>query len=124
VAGVRILPAGRLGNGMLLMREEASIGPAVPVRCGAVWDGRFRLTAMKGIPTGAWVGKLGDDTIDFRWGSDLPSAVLRTLPAIRIGGKLASVPHLGYGCEEDEVRVTMLFGPGHPAAGPCFVPIA
>ena len=45
LAGVRLLPAGRLGDGMLVVREEAAIGPAVAASPGAVWDGRFRLVA-------------------------------------------------------------------------------
>jgi tRNA(Ile)-lysidine synthase len=124
VAGVRILPAGRLGDGMLLVREEAAIGPPVPASNGAIWDGRFRLIVRNGLPVGASIGKLGADAIRLRRGSGLPSAVLRTLPAIRIGETLASVPFLGYGCQENDVRMTTLFSPGRPAAGAAFVPAA
>jgi tRNA(Ile)-lysidine synthase len=122
VAGVRILKAGRLADGMLIVREEAAIGPAVPASCGAVWDRRFRLIAPTSVPTGAMIGALGDDSVRFRRCSHLPSVVLRTLPAIRCGEKLASVPHLGYGCQENDWGVTMLFSPARQAAGAAFVP--
>ena len=50
VAGVRILPAGRLGDGMLIVREEAAIAAAVPACHGAIWDGRFRQIARRHVP--------------------------------------------------------------------------
>jgi tRNA(Ile)-lysidine synthase len=127
VAGVRILPAGRFGDGLLIVREEAAIGAPVPVSDKAIWDDRFRLLVHHGvpdghaIPDGAVAGKLGSDAPAFRTGSDLPSAVLRTLPVIRIGKVLAAVPHLGYAIPEYDVRMTVLFSPRRPAAGPCFV---
>jgi len=43
LAGVRLMPAGRLGDGLLLVREAAAMGPPAAVRPGAIWDGRFRL---------------------------------------------------------------------------------
>ena len=61
VAGVRILPAGRLGDGMLIVREEAAIGAAVPACDGAIWDGRFRQIARGAVPSGTSIGKLGGD---------------------------------------------------------------
>ncbi len=122
VAGVRILKAGRLGDGVLMVREEAKIGPAVPASFGAVWDGRFRLVVSTGVPAGATIGALGEDAVRFRRGSPLPSVILRTLPAIRCGEKLASVPHLGYECRENDGRVSMLFSPDRQAAGAAFVP--
>jgi tRNA(Ile)-lysidine synthase len=122
VAGVRLLPAGRLGPGLLLMREEAAIGEAVPAQPGAIWDRRFRLVATHPLPPGTVIGKLGPDAARLRGRSDLPSAVLRTLPAIRIGGALVSVPNIGYACQENDLGMTLLFSPQKPAAGPCFVP--
>jgi tRNA(Ile)-lysidine synthase len=126
VAGVRILKAGRLGDGVLMVREEAAIGPAVPASLGAIWDGRFRLHVPAGARIStlgdAMIGALGDDAARFRRCSSLPSVILRTLPAIRCGEKLASVPHLGYGCRENDGRITLLFSPGRQAAGAGFVP--
>jgi tRNA(Ile)-lysidine synthase len=124
VAGVRILSAGRLGDGMLIVREEAAIGATVPASHGLVWDGRFRVVARRGVPTGASIGKLGADATRFRGCSVLPSAILRTLPAIRIGEVLASVPHLGYDSGANDLPMTLLFAPEKPAAGPGFIAAA
>jgi tRNA(Ile)-lysidine synthase len=123
LAGVRILPAGRLGDGLLIVREEAGIGNPVPALPGGIWDNRFRLIAPRDIPEGVMIGKLGSDAARFRGRTDLPSAILRTLPAIRTGKVLAAVPHLGYINSENGVRATMLFSPRRPLAGSGFVPI-
>jgi tRNA(Ile)-lysidine synthase len=122
VAGVRILPAGRLGDGILIVREEAAIGEPVAVSAGAIWDNRFRVTTPGDFPSGAVVGKLGSDAARFRGCSDLPSAVLRTLPAIRVDKILVAVPHLGYASRDDVTRITVMFYPRSPVAGLCFVP--
>jgi tRNA(Ile)-lysidine synthase len=122
VAGVCILPAGRFGDGMLLVREEAAIGNPTTASHGAIWDNRFRVFASDGAPGDALVTQMGADAARFRRCSELPSAVLRTLPTIRIGKVLAAVPHLGYSCQQHDVRVRMLFVPKRPAAGPGFVP--
>ncbi|HBK04420.1 MAG TPA: tRNA lysidine(34) synthetase TilS [Acetobacteraceae bacterium] len=120
VAGVRLLPAGRFGEGWLVIREEAAIGAPVPATNGAMWDGRFRTNGSG--PAGATIGHLGDDAVLFKRGSRLPAAVLRTLPAVRMGEMLASVPHLGYGSAENLGGMTVLFSPRRPAAAACFVP--
>jgi tRNA(Ile)-lysidine synthase len=120
VAGVRIMPAGRLGSGWLVLREEAAVAAPIPATPGAVWDNRFRLIIERGSPDGATIGKLGDDAARFRRLSDLPSVILRTLPAIRFGKVVASVPHLGYALREDDVQMTIMPASGH--SDPCFVP--
>ncbi|WP_158929805.1 tRNA lysidine(34) synthetase TilS [Acidisphaera sp. S103] len=122
VAGVRIMPAGRFGDGWLVVREEAAVMPPVAASGDITWDHRFRLRAHRTFPSGATIGKLGPDAAGFRDGSDLPSAVLRTLPALRIGKVLAAVPHLGYASDKSGWRITALFSPRKPVAGPCFVP--
>jgi len=124
LAGVRILTAGRLGDGILLVREEAAIAEPMPAGNRALWDRRFRVIAPDGIPRGATIGKLGDDAARFRRRSPLPSVILRTLPAIRLGETLAFVPHLGYSCQENEMRLNVLFSPPIQAAGAAFVPAA
>ena len=96
LAGVRLLPAGRLGPGLLAVREPAAMAPPVPARPGAVWDGRFRLGEAALVPPGATLGALGGDAARLRRFSPLPSAVLRTLPAVRQGATLLAVPHLHY----------------------------
>jgi tRNA(Ile)-lysidine synthase len=122
LAGVRILPAGRLGPGWLIVREEAAIAPPIDATPGAVWDRRFRLVVSKGSLAGATVGKLGADATGFRACSDLPSVVLRTLPTIRLGKIVAAVPHLGYEILEDDVQIAVPFVPAKPTAGSRFVP--
>ena len=91
LAGVRLVSAGRLGMGLLAVREPAAMASPIPAQPGAVWDGRFRLGAEARVPSGATLGPLGDDAARFRRLSPLPSAVLRTLPAVRCG----SVPSRG-----------------------------
>jgi tRNA(Ile)-lysidine synthase len=122
IAGVRILPAGRLGPGWLIVREEASIAGPIDALPGAVWDNRFRLIVHGGTLTGAAIGRLGADAARFRACSDLPSVILRTLPAIRIGKVVAAVPHLRYDIFEDDVRIAMSFVPPRYVASSCFVP--
>jgi tRNA(Ile)-lysidine synthase len=124
VAGVRIVPAGRLGAGMLIVREEAAIEAPVHADNGAFWDQRFRVIVREGLPHTATIGKLGDDAARFRRCSPLPSVILRTLPAVRIGEMLAFVPHLGYRCRENDKPINVLFSPAIPAAGAAFLPAA
>jgi len=122
LAGVRIMNAGRFGNGLLIVREEEAVMEPVEARPDTIWDNRFRIIGHKALPSGAMIGKLGSDAARFRRASDLPSVVLRTLPAVRFGKCLAVVPHLSYACSGDEAGMTVLFTPPRPVAGPCFVP--
>lgn len=122
LAGVRIMPAGQLGDGWLVLREETAIAAPLAAFPGMIWDDRFRLTGRAVLPTGTTMAKLGADAVRFRRVSQLPSAVLRTLPAIRIGKVLAAVPHLGYASFEVDARVTIMFSPPRPLAGACFAP--
>jgi tRNA(Ile)-lysidine synthase len=122
LAGVRLLPAGRLGDGLLIVREEAAIAASVAAGPSVFWDNRFRLTIRCGFRGDVTIGKLGDDAARFRTLSDLPSVVLRTLPAVRFGKVVAAVPHLEYAMPEDDVQITVLFAPEKPVTGPCFMP--
>ena len=96
LAGVRLLAAGRLGPGLLLVREEAAIAPPVPAE-------QARGTARRGTAASAWLatrprrrrcrsGALGDEAARLRRRSALPSAVLRTLARLAPGGTLFAVP--------------------------------
>jgi tRNA(Ile)-lysidine synthase len=120
LAGVRLLAAGRLGSGLLVVREAAAMAPPVAAVPGAVWDGRFRLTTEARLPSGATLGALGADAARLRKASDLPAAVLQTLPAIRFEGTLLAVPHLLYPDAQACNPVPLVFGPPHPAAGAPF----
>jgi tRNA(Ile)-lysidine synthase len=124
LAGVRIMPAGRLGPGMLLVREAAAMAAPVPASPGRTWDGRFRLSRIgaefsdpQRSPT---IGAVGDDAARLRSWSDLPAAVLRTLPALRQGGGLAAVPHLGYPDPRVCEQVRVVFAPARAAAATPF----
>jgi tRNA(Ile)-lysidine synthase len=121
LAGVRLLPAGRLGPGWLMVREAAAVAPPVPALPGSVWDGRFRLGAAAQVPPGAMLGALGADAAGLRRFSPLPSAVLRTLPAVRLGATLLAVPHLLYPVAEDCACFPIVFGPPRPAAAASFL---
>jgi tRNA(Ile)-lysidine synthase len=122
IAGVRVLTAGRTGDGLLLVREEAAMAEPVEARPDAVWDGRFRLITDRSLPAGTFIGKLGADAARFRRQSSLPSAILRTLPTIRFDKALVAVPHLGYVIDNTWARIMILFIPRKPLAGACFLP--
>ncbi|WP_428491849.1 tRNA lysidine(34) synthetase TilS [Rhodopila sp.] len=121
VAGVRIMPAGRFGDGLLIVREEQAVMQAVAVAGETTWDRRFRVS-VTGQPPQATVGKLGADAARFRRLSDLPSAVLRTLPAVRVGNSLVAVPHLRYAIDGHGAGMNIWFAPARPVAGAAFVP--
>jgi tRNA(Ile)-lysidine synthase len=120
LGGTRLLPAGRLGPGLLLVREAASMAPATQAVPGAVWDGRYRLARNATPPAGTTLGALGADARQFRRRSKLPAAVLRTLPALRSGATLLAVPHLRYPDSETCAHLGVLFAPPRPAAGAPF----
>jgi tRNA(Ile)-lysidine synthase len=122
IAGVRLLPAGRMGPGWLVVREAAAMDAPVPAVPGATWDRRFRLAADAMPPNGAMIGALGDDAADLRHRSDLPAAVLRTLPAMRLGKILVAVPHLLYPDAIASAQVRLVPNPPRPVAGAPFCP--
>jgi tRNA(Ile)-lysidine synthase len=116
LAGVRLMPAGRLGPGLLAVREASAMAPAIPAGRGAVWDRRFRLDSAFPLPPEATLGALGDDAAHFRRHSSLPSAVLQTLPAVRLGSTLLAVPHLLYPAAKGNEHFPILFCPPRAAA--------
>ena len=120
LAGIRLMPAGRLGTGLLAVREPAGMASPIPAQPGAIWDGRFRLGAETRVPSGATLGALGDDAARFRRLSPLPSAVLRSLPAVRCGSVLLAVPHLPYPDRNGWECFPVLFSPPRPAAAAPF----
>ena len=125
-AGVRDLVAraggtlhGVVVRGGRVFREPAALGAAVPARAGAVWDGRFVL--RDGVH-GAELGALLDDAGRLRRRPGWPAAVLRTLPALRLDGKLFAVPHLAYPDAATCRSVRVEFRPARPLAGAPFRP--
>ena len=123
LAGVRLMLAGRLGPGLLAVREEHLIGPPVAAVPDALWDGRFRLAASTSALPGLTISALGDDAVRFRRISRLPSAVLRVLPALRDGNSLAAVPHLLYPSPKTCSRMRLVFSPRRPLAGAPFLSV-
>jgi tRNA(Ile)-lysidine synthase len=119
LGGVRIVPAGRLGAGWLLVREAAAVAPPVPALRGAVWDGRFRLLQDAGQPD-VWLGALGADAAALRDVTDLPSVVLQTMPALRREGAVVAVPHLGFPGPAACRGWRIVADPPRPAAGAPF----
>ncbi|KAA5608456.1 tRNA lysidine(34) synthetase TilS [Rhodovastum atsumiense] len=127
LAGVRVMPAGRLGPGWLLLREAAAMAAPVLARPGAVWDGRFRLADGAALPEAAWFGAVGDDAARLRHlkaAQHLPAALLRTLPALRLHGELFVVPHLGYAGPVSCHLTIILHAVESPIAGAPFLPSA
>ncbi|WP_137178056.1 tRNA lysidine(34) synthetase TilS [Roseomonas sp. AR75] len=80
-------------NGVLL-REEAALGPPVPARPGALWDGRFRLVGTP--PAGAVMAAAGEAARRLPRPAWMPASVVPTLPSLHLKGTLAEVPALSY----------------------------
>jgi tRNA(Ile)-lysidine synthase len=118
--GVRLVPAGRWGPGFLMVREAAAMAAPVAALPGAVWDGRFRLRADATVRAGAVLGSLGEDAARLRWASPLPSVVLQTLPAVRLGPKILAVPHLNFPDDRARTRWPLIFSPVRPPVGALF----
>ena len=96
------------------------MAPPVVALPGAVWDGRFRLAEKP--PENLTLGALGADAASLRRRSPLPACVLRTLPALRYGEILFSVPHLQYSVQPNALPVRAVFAPPGPAACAPFTP--
>jgi tRNA(Ile)-lysidine synthase len=119
LGGVRVMAAGRLGPGWLLVREAAAMEPPVPLRPGAVWDGRFHVAAASGSGAAATLGALGAAAARFR-GCGLPSAVLQTLPAVRCCDVLCAVPFMDDGPFRENGSEIILSHRASPACGAPF----
>lgn len=116
LGGVRLLKAGRLGPGWLLVREVAHCASGIPATVGAVWDGRFRADA---VPAGATrFGSLGSHAARIAGARQLPAAILRGLPTFFRDDTVLAVPHL---CIGPDCIVT--FTAQGPVAGAPFSPI-
>jgi tRNA(Ile)-lysidine synthase len=96
LAGTRLMPAGRLGPGWLLIRESEAMALPIPATIGACWDDRFVLEGSELLPADLEIAALGSDRPADGVATALPSAVLETLPTLRRGGVLVAVPHFGW----------------------------
>jgi hypothetical protein len=91
------------------------MAPPVPAMDGAVWDTRFKLHASHAAH-GLTFGALGDDATRLRSVSKLPFAVLQMLPALRLQGTLAAVPHIRYLAASLCEGMVASFCPANPLA--------
>jgi tRNA(Ile)-lysidine synthase len=107
LGGVRLLPAGRLGAGWLMVREPAACAPAIAAMPGALWDRRFLLESAPA--PGQSFGALGADAVKYKDFKSLPSIVRRGLPALRGADGTLSFP------------VAAQFSPNAPATSHPFV---
>ncbi len=107
----------RGGAGWRVLREPAAVGPAVPARPGALWDGRFRL-AGPGAPD-CVIGALRTAPAELgRVARGLPATILATFPAVWRDGALVAVPALLYPTRETCARFALVFAPvGGPVVG-------
>ncbi len=127
IRGLRLRGAGTL-HGVratrgLVMRELAAMAAPVPAQAGTVWDGRFRIrSAPVWAPAGTTIGALGTDAARLRRRGGFPSAVMASLPALRFGTDLLTVPHLAYPDVETCRSVDVGFCPSRPLAGAPFEP--
>lgn len=102
LAGARLMPAGRLGPGWILLREAAQMQAPVAAVPGALWDGRFRLYAEPdAFPPDTLIGALGADGAGERSRTGLPAAVLAVMPALRgpDGGRVEVQARARFGFE-------------------------
>ena len=86
LGGARLLPAGRLGPGWLLVREAQAMQAPVVALDGVLWDGRFRLHAPGvALPGGAKVGATAGRGIAGPPGVRLPAVVRTAMPCLYDG---------------------------------------
>lgn len=115
VAGVRIMPAGRLGPGWLLVRERAA--PPIAAVPGAVWDGRYRVVQAQ---AGTRIGALGFVGAR-RSRTGPPAAVLAVSPAVWSQNDVALLPHADNCSSSCLGHYTLLASAGPPVAGAAFL---
>ncbi len=104
LAGTRLLPAGRLGPGWLLVREARAMQAPVAASDGVLWDGRYRLHAAgAALPSDARVGAAGARRMAGRSGRGLPAVVRGVMPCLYAGSgdAIALPPGAGFAFEPD-----------------------
>ncbi|WP_428375871.1 tRNA lysidine(34) synthetase TilS [Lichenicoccus sp.] len=104
LGGARLLPAGRLGPGWLLVREANAMQPPVAAADGVLWDGRFRLHAPGvTLPPGARVGAARGRRTAEPSEARLPAVVLAAMPCLYddAGAAIALPGGAGFAFEPD-----------------------
>lgn len=115
IGGVKIQPAGRLGKGWLLFREEAAMQNRINVYEDCIWDQRFRVIIPKDqFKAGIQIGALGNAYKEFANRQTLPAALLRVLPAFWDGDNLLAVPHLNVFLDDVIKEWQIIFQPKQP----------
>ncbi|MDI2113354.1 tRNA lysidine(34) synthetase TilS [Commensalibacter nepenthis] len=115
VGGVKIQPAGRLGDGWLMLREEAVMQQRIKIVPDCIWDQRFRVVIPEGqMKDGIEVGALGDGYKQFANRNTFPSALLRVLPAFWNGETLIAVPYLDVFLQDHVKNWRIIFQPKQP----------
>lgn len=115
IGGVKIQPAGRLGDGWLIFREEAAMQEKIGVAPDCIWDQRFRVVIpQKQMKEGIEVGALGDSYKEFTNRRTFPAALLRVLPAFWDQSTLIAVPHLGVFLQDYAKEWRIIFQPKQP----------
>ena len=114
-------------GGVVVVREPAAVGAAIPVAAGAevLWDGRFRIGiapcagAADGLRVGA-LGRAGWRTLKAAGVTAgarcIPPAARPGLPALHDRWGLREVPHLGYARGGATAVERLAFTPPHPLA--------
>lgn len=115
IGGVKIQPAGRLGKGWLIFREESAMQNRINVYQDCIWDQRFRVIVPQNhCIDGIQIGALGDAYKEFANRQSLPAALLRVLPAFWHGDTLLAVPHLNIFLQDFIEGWQILFQPKQP----------
>jgi tRNA(Ile)-lysidine synthase len=113
--GFAILSPGAIDAQAFAALQRGLTGAPNP----AIWDRRFTLAATQ-VPNGLSLGALGDDAARLRRHAPHPACVMQTLPALRLNGRLAAVPSIGY-CEIAETAgISVVFSPANPVCGAPF----
>lgn len=116
LGGIQIIPAGRMGRGWLMIREEAAIELPKVVLPDILWDQRFRvILPEKAYKENIMVGALGKAYQRFSNRQGLPATILRSLPAFWLGDQLLAVPHLGVWLNDRVRNWDIIFQPKQPA---------
>ncbi|WP_428391388.1 tRNA lysidine(34) synthetase TilS [Lichenicoccus sp.] len=90
LGGARLLPAGRLGAGWLVVREASQVQGPIMAAPGVFWDRRFRLCAQA-VPKGATIAARRHPGLPARVGAVMP-ALLDAAGDVCAGARFELVP--------------------------------
>lgn len=105
LAGCLFAPTGKDRRHLLVAREAGTTDDRQEITPGGTihWDGRFEITLSREAETGGSIAALTESgwrQLLELWPearkTRIPHAARLALPALRVGGEIKSVPHLGY----------------------------